>query len=280
MKILYFALLLILFTSNITFSQCVIDAGVNRNLCLEEINDSPQLFGTILSGDVIQVKWASSYYFPALNKTYFASDMLSDTTSLQPIINEHYEKTVTYYLTGITSNGQTCVDSVTINFSDWLFVTIDKIIGKKPQDSIMLWIAAQSSWGHLSYAWSPNFMISDTTIENPVVWNDTTTFYHLTITDSLNCSVEDDIFEVYTTTSSSQDIRNEDLKIYPNPVDDILIFESKYPILEIEIFHLNGQKVMTSKLNSVDASELIQGIYTAKILFDNQQTGTKLIVKK
>ncbi|HLO52903.1 MAG TPA: T9SS type A sorting domain-containing protein [Saprospiraceae bacterium] len=280
MKILYFALLLILLTSNITFSQCVIDAGENRNLCLEEINDSPQLFGTVLSGDVSQVEWASSYYFPALNKTYFASDMLSDTTSLQPIINEHYEKTVTYYLTGITSNGQTCKDSVTINFSDWLFVTIDKIIGKKPQDSITLWIAAQSSWGHLSYAWSPNFMISDTTIENPIVWNDTTTFYHLTITDSLNCSVEDDIFEVYTTTSSSQDIRNEDLNIYPNPTIDILTFESNYPILEIEIFHLNGQKVMTSKHNIVDISDLIQGIYTAKILFDNQQTVTKLIVKK
>ena len=280
MKILYFALLLNLLTTSITSSQCIIDAGENRNLCLEEINDSPQLFGTILSGDVIQVKWASSYYFPALNKTYFASDMLSDTTSLQPIINEHYEKTVTYYLTGITSNGQTCKDSVTINFSDWLFVTIDKAIGKKPQDSITLWIAAQSSWGHLSYAWSPNFMISDTTIENPIVWNDTTTFYHLTITDSLNCSVEDDIFEVYTTTSSSQDIRNEDLNIYPNPTIDILTFESKYPILEIEIFLLNGQKVMTSKLNIVDTSELIQGIYRAKILFDNQKTVTKLIVKK
>lgn len=280
MKILYFTLLLNLFTSNITFSQCVIDAGENRNLCLEEINDSPQLFGTILSGDVIQVKWASSYYFPALNKTYFASDMLSDTTSLQPIINEHYEKTVTYNLTGIISNGQTCKDSVTINFSDWIFLTIDKAIGKKPQDSITLWIAAQSSWGHLSYAWSPNFMISDTTIENPVVWNDTTTFYHLTITDSLNCSVEDDIFEVYTTTSSSRDIRNEDLNIYPNPTIDILNFESKYPILEIEIFHLNGQKVMTSKLNTVNISGLNQGIYTAKILFDNQQTLTKLIVKK
>ena len=280
MKILYFALLLILFTSSISFSQCVIDAGENRNLCLEKINDSPQLFGTILSGDVIQVKWASSYYFPALNKTYFASDMLSDTTSLQPIINEHYEKTVTYYLTGILSNGQTCVDSVTINFSDWLFVTIDKAIGKKPQDSITLWIAAQSSWGHLSYAWSPNFMISDTTIENPIVWNDTTTFYHLTITDSLNCSVEDDIFEVYTTTASSQDIPIEDIKIYPNPTGNILNFESKYPILEIEIFHLNGQKVKTSKLNIVDTSELKQGIYRAKILLDNQQTVTKLIVKR
>jgi Secretion system C-terminal sorting domain len=279
MKILNLILLLNLLILSVTSSQCVIDAGENRNLCLEEINDNPQLFGTVLSGDVIQVKWASTYYFPALNKTYFASNMLSDTTTLQPIINEHYEKTVTYYLTGITSDGQTCVDSVTINFSDWLFVTIDKVIGKKPQDTVKLWIAAQSSWGHLSYAWSPNFMISDTTIENPIVWNDTTTFYHLTITDSLNCSVEDDIFEVYTT-SSSQDIRNEDLNIYPNPTDDILTFESKYPILEIEIFQMNGQKVMKSNHNILDTSELNQGIYTAKILFDNQQSVAKLIVKK
>lgn len=280
MKILYFTLLLNLLTTSITSSQCIIDAGVNRNLCPEEINSSPQLFGTVISGDVAQVKWESTYSFPALNKTYFASNMLSDTTTLQPIINEHYEKSEQYYLTGITSNGQTCVDSVTINFSDWLFLTIDKAIGKNPNDTISLWIAAQSNWGHLSYAWSPNFMISDTTIENPVVWNDTTTFYHLTITDSLNCSVEDDIFEVYTTTSSSQDIRKDDLKIYPNPVDDILTFESKYPIFEIEIFHLNGQKVMTSKHTTIDISVLSQGVYVVKIVLNNQGLVTKHFVKK
>lgn len=37
---------------------------------------------------------------------------------------------------------------------------------------------------------------------------------------------------------------------------------------------------MTSKHNIVDISDLIQGVYTAKILFDNQQWVTKLIVKK
>jgi Secretion system C-terminal sorting domain len=280
MKILNLILLLNLLILSGTSSQCVIDAGENRNLCLEEINDNPQLFGTVLSGDVIQVKWASTYYFPALSKTYFASNMLSDTTTLQPIINEHYEKTVTYYLTGITSDGQTCVDSVTINFSDWLFVTIDKVIGKKPQDSIRLWIAAQSSWGHLSYAWSPNFMISDTTIENPIVWNDTTTFYHLTITDSLNCSVEDDIFEVYTTTTSSQDIRYDDIKIYPNPTDDIIFIKCEIPIRSVDIFDIKGQKVMSSKHDNIDISVLSRGVYVLKIVLDNQGMVTKHFVKR
>jgi len=280
MKIINIILVLNLLIVSITSSQCVIDAGENRNLCPEEINSSPPLFGTVISGDVMSVKWESTYFFPELNKTYYASKMLSDTTVLQPIINEHYEKSVQYYLTGIASNGQTCMDSVTIHFSDWVFLTIDKAIGKKPEDSITLWIAAQSNWGHVSYVWSPNFMISDTTIANPIVWNDTTTFYHLTITDSLNCSVEDDIFEVYTTTASGKDIQNQDIKIYPNPTDDILFIECESPMWSVEIFDLKGQKVLTSNHNDIDISGLSQGAYVAKIKLDNLQYVTKVIVKK
>ena len=280
MKIFYFTLLLILLTSNIIFSQCVIDAGENRNLCLEEINDSPQLFGTVISGDVIQVKWESTYFFPGLNKTYYASSMLSDTATLQPIINEHYEKTVTYYLTGITSNGKTCVDSVTINFSDWIFLTIDKAIGKMPQDTVMLWVAIQSNWGHLRYTWSPNFMISDTTIENPVVWNDTTTFYHLTITDSLNCSVDDDIFEVYTTSSNLVSNAEENIKLYPNPTEDFIFIECDGQLNKIEIYDLQGLKLLETKHHVVDISELKHGVYMAHIKLENRKSFTKLITRK
>lgn len=102
--------------------------------------------------------------------------MLSDTTILEPMITNHFEKTVKYYLTGITALGETCQDSVTLNFSDWSIVLIDKIIGKLSSDTVQLWSATVSNWPHIQYERSPNYMISDTTTASPLVWNDTTFF--------------------------------------------------------------------------------------------------------
>ena len=57
-------------------------------------------------------------------------------------------------------------------------------------------------------------MISDTTIRNPKVWNDTTVFYNLEITDSIGCSVTDDMFEVYVI-PAQQILLIWNLKVFP-----------------------------------------------------------------
>lgn len=68
---------------------------------------------------------------------------------------------------------------------------------------------------------------------------------------------------------STDDFSLFNVKIYPNPVKDILHISSEYEISEIEIFNLLGQKIVNKNINtfetSVDLSMLPQGNYVLKI---------------
>jgi hypothetical protein len=271
-----FAIIVILSLPKFVLGQCVVDAGFDRNLCPSDIQNNPELEGKVISGDVVHLKWESIY--STSFKTYFASDMLSDTTVLNPIIEQHFERSVKYYLTGITSDNSTCLDSVTINFSGWQFLTIEKIIGKSPADTIQLWISAQSDWPHIGYEWSPNYMISDTTIEKPLVWNDTTTFYNLTITDSLGCRVDDQPFRVYTV-SSVYEPNEKEIRIFPNPANHWLHIESPIQGFETLIYSTNGQKLIASKSTVIDISSLGEGTYIAYIITEDGPVISQIIQK-
>ncbi|MEM9548792.1 MAG: T9SS type A sorting domain-containing protein [Bacteroidota bacterium] len=257
--------------------QCIIDAGINRNVCLQEIYDGPLLQGEAIEGDFVQFAWHSEYYLSFTDDYFYASSMLNDTTLLQPIIEQHYEETVKYYLTGTTSTNETCTDSVELNFSDWIFLTQDKITGKMPEDTIQLWISAISFWPHVQYEWSPNYMISDTTVEQPLVWNDTTTFYDVVITDSLGCSVTDQTFKVYVTISSVLEKDEVDLNIYPNPVQDRLSVLTDLEISRIKIYDLNGRLIIYSEQKEIDVSKLESGNYIVQVESSNRKSISRIV---
>ena len=153
----------------------------------------------------------------------------------------------------------------------------DKITGKLPEDTIQLWIAAYSNWPHVQYEWSPNYMISDTTVEQPFVWNDTTTFYNLVITDSLGCSVTDDVFQVYVTLSSVEDEKEADFQTFPNPAHDVLKVQTDLTINRIRIYDLNARVVIDSKQKEIDVSGLETGSYILQIESPGVKSFSKVI---
>jgi hypothetical protein len=271
--------LIVTFEQHKLFGQCEIDAGYNRNICPSETNSGAKLFGKVISGDPINFIWESYYFQPSLNKSYYASSMLSDTTVLQPSIEQHFERSVKYFLTGITATGETCRDSVQLNFSDWMFLTVDKITGKSTLDTIELWIAAESNWPHMKYEWSPNFMISDTTIRNPRVWNDKTVFYNLEITDTLGCKVTDDIFEVYVQPTSTKSFEKVYVEIYPNPFQDQINIQSEIGIKKLEVYDLQGLLVKQSSTNRINFQDENEGIYIVRIEFINGNFLNRKIIK-
>lgn len=271
--------LIVAFTQYQLLGQCDIEAGFNRNICPSETSSGAKLFGKIISGDPINFVWESYYFHPALNKTYYASSMLSDTTILQPTIEQHFERSVKYFLTGITATGETCRDTVQLNFSDWIYLTVDKVTGKSPMDTIELWIAAESNWPHMKYEWSPNFMISDTTIKNPRVWNDKSVFYNLEITDSIGCKVTDDIFEVYVQSTSTNSLEKMNVVIHPNPFQDQINIQSDIGIKKLEVYNLQGQLVKQSSTYQMNFQDENEGIYIVRIEFVNGHILNKKIIK-
>lgn len=84
-------------------------------------------------------------------------------------------------------------------------------------------------------------------------------------------------------TLSNQDFQFEEVKIFPNPVNDILNIQSNMLIDKIEVFNLLGQSVKTlsigSSTNIVDVSTLGKGIYLMQISI-NGKTSTYKVLKK
>lgn len=73
-----------------------------------------------------------------------------------------------------------------------------------------------------------------------------------------------------------------DVVLYPNPVTDVLQISAKTEIISVEIYNINGQKLMSKNLNSVQGEinldSLSTGIYFARVLADNS-IGTFKIIK-
>lgn len=83
-----------------------------------------------------------------------------------------------------------------------------------------------------------------------------------------------------TGTLSTTDIikSNNDIS-FENPVKQNLIYQSKEKVNKIEVYSADGKIVKTLKDNNTNVSELLKGIYFAKITFENGKTAVKKLIK-
>lgn len=85
-------------------------------------------------------------------------------------------------------------------------------------------------------------------------------------------------------TASNIDLDKTQLKIYPNPVTDLLNVEYENVISRLAIFDLLGRKVgeftTDNKTNTVDVSYLTTGTYLLQIETENNEKSTIKFIKK
>lgn len=74
----------------------------------------------------------------------------------------------------------------------------------------------------------------------------------------------------YSSTLSIEDFAINELKVYPNPVTDLLNLSFDKEITAVSIYNLLGQKVATKNINnnenSIDVSHLTSGTYLIKVI--------------
>ena len=104
-----------------------------------------------------------------------------------------------------------------------------------------------------------------------------TTYYAVNIVGNCRSSV----FPVtVTVTLSATDFNSISFIVYPNPTSDILNIETTLELKSIEIYNIQGQKVMTSNQNQINVSDLASGIYMIRIQDTNNAIATKKFVKQ
>lgn len=99
------------------------------------------------------------------------------------------------------------------------------------------------------------------------VWNNDTT--------NSGCSWFDIIFE--DSSLSIPESQLDAIKVYPNPVKDVLNIETTSTIEKVEIFSLFGQKLNSVNSTAIDMSTYSSGIYIIKVISDGNETVYKLI---
>jgi len=89
--------------------------------------------------------------------------------------------------------------------------------------------------------------------------------------------------EIYESTSLSIDENFIDINVYPNPVSDgfLNVINPTNKPLNISIYDLNGRKVKSEKIifDSIDISNLHQGIYSLVFSSGQKTTVKKIVVK-
>jgi len=75
------------------------------------------------------------------------------------------------------------------------------------------------------------------------------------------------------------DFNKNEISLYPNPVNDILYIQGNNSKLNVSIFNMLGEKVITkNQTTHIDLSSLKEGVYIAK-LSSEEKTITKKIIK-
>jgi len=77
--------------------------------------------------------------------------------------------------------------------------------------------------------------------------------------------------------------KNSNVKVYPNPVNDILNISFEHGISSVSLYNLMGQEVFSKSINanetSIDVSNLAAGTYLVKVQVDNEVQTLKVIKK-
>lgn len=90
-----------------------------------------------------------------------------------------------------------------------------------------------------------------------------------------------DDFSVSESLSVNNPNENTALKVYPNPVKDVLNLKYNTNISNVAVFNIIGQQVLTQEVNAADAkvdmSKLAAGTYVVKVTADNMTKTMKVI---
>jgi PKD repeat protein len=128
---------------------------------------------------------------------------------------------------------------------------------------------------------------SSSTSKNPsaITYNTAGTYnVTLTITNvfgSVNTLVKHGY--IYVGGVGVDEISQNNIKVYPNPVRDVFTIETDYNMQEIQVFNITGQlmidKIVSGKSQKVNTTSLHSGVYNLKVKTDNGSFDRKVVVQ-
>lgn len=269
-------------------SQCRVDAGEDIHICLDQSGhfDTVKINASILEGiEPYTIKWLYSFQFSGVHVIERGSDILNDTSILNPLVVQWPALSSTYLTISVTDGiGNTCIDSMMYSYSLFDMTLQDRLSFISKGDTAFIYASAESGFPPYIYQWTPNYNISDTTDGTPFVWPEHNQSYQVTVTDSKGCQ-HIQPWKIWVSSTNVEEQKSGVFMVYPNPATGTLFFECVSKLLHnavVVITDVNGRSAIKEVLdnNCIDVNPLLKGVYYYTLSNRNQVIHSGSFIKQ
>jgi len=273
---------------NLINAQLTVDVGNDTIYC----GDSLQIGGApTATGGTPPYTYLWETAYTDISGSFSASTFLDDSTIANPsLLPLAFGKPLTFKLTVTDDLNNVAVDSSKVTMGPPVAVLLitnpeDYIV---VGDSVLLWhFIITLGYSPLTYQWSPNYKLSDSTLESPWAKPDTSTTYYCTTTTVSGCKV-DTYFDVnvYPLAVNENEL-NKNIKLYPNPSFNNLVIENlgqQKNDVTVEVRGVTGKLELLKNIGLVDkvtinTSQLPAGVYFVTVKDEQHIIAAKKWVK-
>lgn len=121
-----------------------------------------------------------------------------------------------------------------------------------------------------SIQWFRNGIAINSANQNRLILNQQGN-YHLRVSDSSGCENFSDTLQVLSVDLAQLKVSKTDLRVFPNPAQDIVSVQSPFEIKEIALYEMNGKLILTKSISTskksfyLDISSINSGVYLLQI---------------
>lgn len=292
-------LLALLFIPFFLSAQCIVNAGPDTTFCAPNFSTDTLYIGSGISvrngTPPYSYAWSTSYLHPRLG-LQTASQYLNDSSLANPILIDYGwdpmdtlgQNTQPFVLQVTDAMGQTCSDTLNISYTQWL-PNLDDCRFMIPQGmTVQLRPNVGGGLTPLTYAWSPNHALNDSTLASPSATPDSNMVYHVTVTDQAGCTFQNSCTIFMNPSSIAPEQQAGFFSISPNPVQHTAFIQLEHIPFQhtfLELIDLQGRKVLAKEFYAdrmeISTASLPNGTYFCQIKKDQQVLSTqKLVVIK
>jgi hypothetical protein len=285
------SLIFLILLSSRVYGQLIVNAGNDTALCANgadfdtiAIGGNPTAFGGV---EPYHYSWSTDYSIGS--QSFGTSYFLDDSTNSNPKIVNPSLDYLKLKLIVTDDLGAKAEDSITIRFSIFYYLAIECIDFINQGDTVTLSGNMGQGIGSLSYTWSPNYNISDTSVASPQAWPDTSVYYHVYAIDSIGCVSEISTCSIYVNTTGISQMNSDLIKseVLPNPINSesrIVLNEDIMKNATLHIMNGNGQTVLFDKFSSntyiIGDKIIADGFYIYVIKNGSEMVSNGKFVKK